>query len=338
MDSLTHFAIGACIGDLFLGRKIGKKAMLYGIIAASLPDIDFIASFWLDPADNLLAHRGFTHSFLFAILSVLALAFILRKRHITDKVPVKVWLAFMGTEIFIHIFLDGLNAYGVGWFEPFSHYRISYNLIFVADPFFSIWPGIAVVFLLIVKHNNRKRRAWAFFALLLSSFYLMYCLSNKLRIESTARYALVHQGIPYNRYFTTPTPFNNWLWFVVAETDSGFHIGYHSVLDGSRQWEFHYFPRNENLLAPYREQKDLQKLVRFSQGYYTSDSTRFGVEFNDLRFGQVMGWQNPEAPFVFHFYLQDRGANKMVVQRGRFANWNRETLRAFLKRIGGSKQ
>src|SRR5579872_7486382 len=76
MDSLTHIAVGACIGDLFLGKKIGKKAMLYGAIAASLPDIDFISSFWLDTADDLMAHRGFTHSFLFGLLFILALAFV----------------------------------------------------------------------------------------------------------------------------------------------------------------------------------------------------------------------------------------------------------------------
>ncbi len=37
--------------------------MLYGAIAASLPDIDFIAAFWMNTTDDLLAHRGFTHSF-----------------------------------------------------------------------------------------------------------------------------------------------------------------------------------------------------------------------------------------------------------------------------------
>jgi len=336
MDSLTHFAIGACIGDLFLGKRIGRKAMLYGAIAASLPDVDFIVSFWLRPADNLLAHRGFTHSFLFGILAVLALAFILRKRHFADKVPVKIWLAFMGTEIFVHLFLDALNAYGVGWFEPFNHYRVSFNVIFVADPFFSFWPGVAVIFLLILKHNVRKRKRWAVFGLVVSFLYLIYCLSNKISIENAARIELARQGINYNRHFTTPTPFNNWLWFIVAETDSGFQIGYRSVFDKYSHIEFRYYPRNAKLLNPFYSQADLQKLIRFSQGYFTADSSSNGIEFNDLRFGQVMGWQNSEAPFVFHFYLQQPAANLMVVQRGRFANWNGATIRAFLRRIRGN--
>jgi inner membrane protein len=58
--------------------------------------------------------------------------------------------------------------------------------------------------------------------------------------------------------------------------------------------------------------------------------------FNDLRFGQMTGWYDPASKFVFHYYLQkgDR-ENKLVVQRGRFANWNRSTTESLLKRIAG---
>jgi inner membrane protein len=45
MDSLTHIVTGACIGELFLGKQLGKKAMLWGAITQSLPDIDFVTSF-----------------------------------------------------------------------------------------------------------------------------------------------------------------------------------------------------------------------------------------------------------------------------------------------------
>jgi inner membrane protein len=335
MDSLTHIAIGACIGDLFLGKKIGRKAMLYGALAASLPDVDFIASFWLGPADNLFAHRGFTHSFLFAILSVLMLALIFGKRHFADRIPESTWLAFMGSEVFVHLFLDGFNAYGVGWFEPFSHYRVSYNTIFVADPFFSVWPGIAVVVLLVLNRNNSKRKTWAAWGLILCFSYLIYCFSNKFRIDQTARLEMSYQGIKYNRYLTTPTPFNNWLWFIVAETDSGFQLGYRSVFDKTSRINFRYFPRNEYLLRPIYPQSDLLKLIRFSQGYYTVDSSRNGIEFNDLRFGQIMGWQNPASAFVFHYYLQKPDSNRLVVQRGRFTDWNAQTVRYFLRRIRG---
>ena len=54
MDTLTHIALGACVGDALLGKKIGKRAMLVGAMANSIPDVDFISSFWLPIDENLL--------------------------------------------------------------------------------------------------------------------------------------------------------------------------------------------------------------------------------------------------------------------------------------------
>ena len=42
MDSITHIALGACMGEAFLDRKLGKKAMLWGALAQSIPDITSI--------------------------------------------------------------------------------------------------------------------------------------------------------------------------------------------------------------------------------------------------------------------------------------------------------
>jgi inner membrane protein len=67
MDSLTHIALGACMGEAFAGKQLGKKAMLWGALAQSVPDIDFVASFWMNTSSNLLAHRGFTHSFVHSL-------------------------------------------------------------------------------------------------------------------------------------------------------------------------------------------------------------------------------------------------------------------------------
>ena len=46
------------MGEAFAGRTVGRKAMMWGICAQSIPDIDFIASTWLDTPSSLLAHRG----------------------------------------------------------------------------------------------------------------------------------------------------------------------------------------------------------------------------------------------------------------------------------------
>ncbi len=336
MDSITHIALGACMGEAFAGKKLGKKAMLWGALAQSAPDIDFVASFWLDIPSGLLAHRGFTHSFLFCILLALLLALMAEKWHRPHNIKFARWLLFFGGVIFIHVFIDAFNNYGVGWFEPFNHQRISFNAIYVADPFFSIWTGIAFVALLILKKQSPKRKRWWKMGLGLSAIYLIYCLFNKLLINNGVKDILKKQQIAYTRYFTTPAPLQNWLWYVVAGNDSGYYVGYRSIFDSKKEINFQYFPRNDVLVEPVKEHEDLHQLVRFSQEFYTIEKWHDTLVFNDLRFGQIIGWYNPREKFVFHYYMQEAGGNDLVVQRGRFANWDKNSIRAFLRRIKGN--
>jgi inner membrane protein len=68
MDSLTHIVLGAAIGEAVLGKKIGRKAMLWGALADTIPDFDVFASPCVTQAQQLLIHRGITHSFFFVLL------------------------------------------------------------------------------------------------------------------------------------------------------------------------------------------------------------------------------------------------------------------------------
>ena len=194
MDSITHIALGAILGEALAGRQLGKKAMLLGAVAQSLPDIDFIASFWLDTAHDVAAHRGITHSLLFVAVVSLLFAWLGRRWWPRAGMSFGRWWLFAGLELFIHILLDAFNAYGTGWFEPFSHYRLSFNVLFVADPFFSIGLGISFLALLFLRSSSRRRRFWIRFGLILPCCYLYYCLLNKYRIDKWAEQSLqAHQ-------------------------------------------------------------------------------------------------------------------------------------------------
>ena len=336
MDSLTHIALGACIGEAFFEKGFGKKAMIWGALAQSIPDIDFIASLWLNTPESLLAHRGFTHSILFALLIIPVFALTAEKIHRPHNIAFTTWLLFFGTEVFTHLFIDGYNNYGVGWFEPFSHIRYSFNAIYVADPFFSIAPGIAIFMLVILNSYSPKRKFWWKFGVWLPLLYLGYCTLNKININRDVKEILIRQQIPHEKYFTTPAPLQNWLWYVVSGNDTGYWVGFRSIFDSKKEINFQYFPKKDFLLRTVNDHEEVQKLKRFSQQMYTVEKWGDTLVFNDLRFGQVIGWKEPRGKFVFHYFLQHPSQNTLVVQRGRFAKWDATSTTAFLKRIKGN--
>lgn len=333
MDTLTHIAIGACIGELFTDRQFGKKALVWGALAQSIPDIDFISTFWLGPTEELIAHRGFTHSILFGILVTFFMAVTAERFHRPHDISLRTWMFFLGTEVAVHLFLDAFNNYGTGWFEPFSDRRVSFHTIFVVDPVFSVFSGIACLALIFLPSDHRRRIHWAGTAIGLTLIYLGFALFNKFTVTRDIYRIADRDKIPYIRSFTTPTPFNTWLYFVVMEDKEGFRIGYRSFFDRDDTLRLHYYPRNERLLDQIRDHHEVDNLKRFSQGWYAITRQDSLIVFNDLRFGQEVGWHDPTQPFAFHYYLDHKGDNSLVVQRGRFAQWNKATISSFIDRI-----
>lgn len=190
--------------------------------------------------------------------------------------------------------------------------------------------------LLLLSRWKPQRKKWWRWGLSLPLLYFGYCLFNKANTDAAVKRSLQQQHISYTRYFTTPAPLQNWLWYIVAGNDSGYHVGFRSVFDNNPRIAFQYFPRNDSLLLPVYNHTDLHQLIRFSKNYYTVERWHDTLVFNDLRFGQIIGWHNPREKFVFHYFLQHPDHNSLVVQRGRFTGWNWQTLQSFLKKIMGN--
>lgn len=348
MDSLTHLALGACVGEMLLGRAVGKKALLIGALAQSLPDIDGVAGLWLPMSANLLAHRGITHSLLVAPLAASVLAWLVRRWHWARAVSPAHWFLFFVFQLCLHDLLDTANAYGTGLLEPFSHERFSVYLLYVADPFFTLPLVITALFLWLLFRRPRVRQISAVVALVWAVSYVGYAAVNKSQVDNPVRTSLAAANISYVRYSTIPTPLNTWLWYVVATTDQGYYLGYRSVFeDPAQPIEFTYFPRSEYLLkeslssvpkaslprALRVDVADVHRLRQFSRGDYVVEKQGDTLAIDVIRFGQVLGWDNPRAPFVFRYELGEGIDNRLVVQRGRFAGWDQAALRRYILRI-----
>ncbi len=332
MDSLTHIVIGMIEGELIAGKKLGKKAMLFGAIANSLPDIDVVTAFFVSVDKSLLQHRGFTHSILFAILISIAAAYLFSKRN--QSLEFSGWLMLWGCGLFSHIFIDSLTAYGTGWFEPCTHTRVTFNTIFVADPFYTLPLLIAAIALLIKRGFSRGRTSWALIGLLPSLCYLGYTFYNKSMVNKIAEENFIHQEIKPTRYITTPTPLNNFLWFILAEDNDGYYTGYYSVFDKKDTVSFYYIAGNHEFGNEFINDESYKRLVRFSQGYYclTKDSDG-NISLHDLRFG-LTDLFGAEKEFVFNYDLKKDG-DQMVIQRGRMKAISSESFKKLIERIKG---
>ena len=108
MDSLTQIVLGAAVGEVVLGKKVGNKAMLWGAIAGTIPDLDVYQSLFFDSLRANELHRGFSHSILFSLIFAPILAWLVYKKE-------KWTLATLVTVIlgFPFITIDGSTDSGV---------------------------------------------------------------------------------------------------------------------------------------------------------------------------------------------------------------------------------
>jgi len=334
MDSFTHIVLGAAIGEAVMGKQIGKRAMFWGAMAASLPDIDVLFSSFFTGVDRLLVHRGITHSILFMLIVSPLLAILFSKIKFKRQAHWKMWNTLFLLGISSHLLIDAFTAYGTGWFEPFSHYRVAFNNIFVADPFYTIALLISFFALLILKQDSLKRKMWNRAGLIISSLYMIFTFFTKANVNSVLEKSLQAQNISYTRYFTTPTPLNNFLWMLIAEEKDGYRIGYYSIFDRTDDISFQSVPRNQFMLDSFSQSLEIQNLKLFSDNYYSLSKTDSGLFFYDLRFGKGAGWDDESTPFFFSYRLDNQGKFK-ALDRGRLKGTLTENLEKLILRIKG---
>ena len=79
MDSLTQIVLGAAVGEAVLGKKLGNRAMLWGAIAGTIPDLDVFIKYFTDEITSTELHRGVSHSLVFSIIMAVILGWLVNK-------------------------------------------------------------------------------------------------------------------------------------------------------------------------------------------------------------------------------------------------------------------
>ena len=315
MDSLTQIVLGASVGEVVLGKKVGNKAILWGAIAGTLPDLDVLLRYFTDEISSTQMHRGFSHSIVFAVLIAPLLGWIAKKIHFKLKeVSFKDWTKLFFWTTVTHPLLDAHTTWGTQFFWPFN-YRLAYQNIFVVDPLYTLPFLMFLIIVMTLKKDNPKRSKFNSVGLSVSSTYLLLTLIFKWISFQEFKEGLENQEIEYVEIDTKPSPLNSILWSSLIETDKGYRTAYYSLFDKQEITYSKEFLKNHHLLEPYLEEKVIKQLIDISAGWYRIEEKNGKLLFWDLRFGQ-MGMDVNNASFLWYYELSiDESGNVSAIKR-----------------------
>lgn len=154
MDNITHSLIGITVAETSFQTlkrfhepstpRFRGMLWLVSFLGNNLPDLDFLFPHNDLPRNigYLVQHRGYTHTYLLAVLQGMLLLGCFRiwckkKNEIWSR---KEWGLFAGVALsgpILHILLDSLNSYGVHPFWPLSNIWVYADTLFIIEPW--IW-------------------------------------------------------------------------------------------------------------------------------------------------------------------------------------------------------
>lgn len=313
MDSLTQLALGAAVGEAVLGKTEGNKAMLWGAIAGTIPDLDILIYPFVNEVQELAIHRGLSHSILFAVAAAPPLGMLLSRIYKRSS-SWKRWAWLFFWAFFTHALLDCFTNYGTQIFYPFTNLPVSFDTIFIIDPLYTLpLLGGVVAALYAGRKSSRHRTRANQIGLALSSLYLLFTLANKIYITGVFEEALQAKNISYQQLYSNPSPFNNIMWYAVADDGDNVWVGSYSWFDEDREVDFQQIPKNAGLIEPFLGQLPVERLLWFSKGYFTVDQKGESIYFNDMRFPRSDFYLDDAGTYLFSFRLIPDPANPSTI-------------------------
>jgi inner membrane protein len=218
MDTLTHGLLGLAIGAIRRpdGTQTDRAVLLAAVIAAELPDLDYL---W--PSDEpvlvtLRAHRGLSHA-LIAAPAVALVAAAVARLVFRRAAFLPTYAMAVAAVVFGHILCDLWTGWGTRVLLPFSDQRLGLDWTSVVDPLVTlpllVGAGIALA---------RRRGAWRrplLVALAVSAAYVGARTGIRAALEADvdARYGAGARVFP--------APIGVLRWRYVAPLPDGFAAG-----------------------------------------------------------------------------------------------------------------
>lgn len=316
MDSISQATLGAAIGEILLGKKIGNKGAILGAVIGTLPDLDVILLPFFNEIQRITIHRGYSHSLLVAIIVAFLMALLLKKIKWTRSLShLRLWtVSFLG--LTTHLLLDACTTYGTLLFLPFSNERVSWDIVSIVDPYYTVPLLVGLIWSLRFFRKRSNRSLPTYIGLLLSTLYLMVSVGIKNNVESQFKMALYEQDISYYKMLTVPVSFGKNDWFAVAKSDSGIYMLQFSEMKKGNQ-SFEYFPTNDHLLDPI-DPDITERLKWFSQDFYSVSEYEGKIRLYNMQCDMqgIRYFGDYKAPTAFYFEIDPTTTRDQSVSIG----------------------
>lgn len=298
MDSLSQLALGAAVGIGVMGRRTALwKAAAWGAACGTLPDLDALIDHG-DPVLNMTLHRGNSHALFWLTLISPVIGWSAAKLH-GELDRWRRWVLAIWAALITHPLLDAMTVYGTQLLRPFNPEPLGLGSIFIIDPLYTLPLLVGVVAALRLAPERGLR--WNAAGLLLSCAYLAWSAAAQQHVSVVARQLLQAQGVNTQQMLVTPTPFNTVLWRVLAVDGDHYHETFYSLLDDKRPLQVDSFPRGLALQDAAGTNNSLQRIARFSHGFYRLAERDGRLLIADLRMGQ-------EPFYIFDFAIAHRSS------------------------------
>ena len=278
MDILTQGLLGAVLAQSVAKKQEAKLASVIGFISGLVADADVLIQSSNDTLLTIEYHRHFTHSIFFipfgALIAAILLWPFMRK-----------FLAFPRLYLFslfgysLSGFLDACTSYGTHLFWPLMDDRVSFHLISIVDPVFTLTLLVACIY-----SFRRRRAVFARAGLSLAGIYLIIGWVQLQRAESVIEDFVTARGHEVQQLVVKPTLGNLLLWRSIYKHEQRFYVDAIRVglFAESRVYE-------GDSIKVYNSEVDLQGLSKASVLY--QDVTRF-MSFSDDYVALHTGYNN----------------------------------------------
>lgn len=305
MDSLTQVALGSAVGYAVLGNKVGRKAVAWGAILGTLPDLDVFLPYG-GSVEAFTYHRGFSHSLFVHLLISPLIVWLILKIHTGMQAYKTRWFWLVFLCLSTHALLDALTVYGTQLMWPLTEHPFAVSNMFIIDPLYTLPLLVGVISTLIPKITAPTAYKINAITITVSTLYLCCSLILKVVIDDKVNTALQNRGITVNEYISTPAPFTTLLWRVVVMSDGKYYEGYASVFDTANEVTLNAYQTTPSLLNEIKNEWGVKRLQWFTKGFYSVREQQDKVILSDLRMGM-------ECAYVFNFVVGQKDGSAISV-------------------------